>query len=394
MASVAHYDNRAKSRRTATGMTALLDAGRWTFKAPLGYLNTGARVTPSLIPDPERADFIRLAFRLVAEGTSPIEVARRITAGGFRTRSGSLIALQTFVALLRNPLYSGRVIVKSWNIDRPGDFEPLVEETVFRRVQKRLERRSSDPRGYARDRPDFALRRLLTCSTCQRPVTGSWSKGRVERYGYYHCPRCRGIRGRRERVEAGFVTHLERLQPKPSYMRLFRAIVLDAWEARTEHSKENVVVLERKASELHARLEALEDAFIYKRVIDKLTYEPRRDRLREQIQAIELQLAEDDSSATDVNAVLEFAERVLTNAAGLWAKGDLAQRRQIQHAIFPEGLPFDGREFGTAVTCLAFSGLAPSKVGGNRLASRAGFEPAIFALKGRRVGPATPTGPV
>ena len=39
MAGLAHYDNRAKARRTRVGMTAALEAGRWTFSAPIGYLN-------------------------------------------------------------------------------------------------------------------------------------------------------------------------------------------------------------------------------------------------------------------------------------------------------------------------------------------------------------------
>jgi hypothetical protein len=42
---------------------------------------------------------------------------------------------------------------------------------------------------------------------------------------------------------------------------------------------------------------------------------------------------------------MEFADRVLTNAAGFWVTGDLAQRRQIQHAIFPEGLPSTDASF-------------------------------------------------
>src|ERR1035437_363579 len=35
----------------------------------------------------------------------------------------------------------------------------------------------------------------------------------------------------------------------------------------------------------------------------------------------------------------------------------LDQKQQLQQALFPEGLRFDGEEFGTAVTCLAFKQL-------------------------------------
>src|SRR5688572_20158476 len=63
---------------------------------------------------------------------------------------------------------------------------------------------------------------------------GSWSKGRTERYGYYHCPKCAGVRGRRETVEKRFLEHLEALRPEPGYVRLFRAVVLEVW--RTERA--------------------------------------------------------------------------------------------------------------------------------------------------------------
>jgi hypothetical protein len=45
------------------------------------------------------------------------------------------------------------------------------------------------------------------------------------------------------------------------------------------------------------------------------------------------------------------------NLGAVWLEASLTQRRQIQRAMFPEGLPFDGREFGTAPTCLAFCNL-------------------------------------
>ena len=92
------------------------------------------------------------------------------------------------------------------------------------------------------------------------------------------------------------------------------------------------------------------------------------------------------------SAILGFAEHLVANAGRLWAEGNLEQRQMIQRAIFPEGLSFDGNEVGTGVTCLAFMHLPASDSVENGMASPAGFEPAVSALKGQRVGPATPWG--
>jgi len=42
------------------------------------------------------------------------------------------------------------------------------------------------------------------------------------------------------------------------------------------------------------------------------------------------------------------------NVSRAWTEANLVQRQQIQAAVFPEGVPFNGREFGTAPTCIAF----------------------------------------
>jgi hypothetical protein len=57
----------------------------------------------------------------------------------------------------------------------------------------------------------------------------------------------------------------------------------------------------------------------------------------------------------DVETVLNFALETIRDASQFWIHGSLEQKRRFQQVIFPEGLVFDGKEFGTATTCLAFS---------------------------------------
>ena len=222
---------------------------------------------------------------------------------------------------------------------------------------------------------DFPLRRFLRCAKCQRPVSGSWSRGRSARYGYYHCPKCSGIRARREDVESLFLAHLERLKPDPDYLRLFRAIVLDVWRTEQARTRQIENLRSERAAELRRKLGLLEEAFIYARSIDFGTYERQRDKIQEDLAVADLELHEAQIDSIDVEGVLGFAEHLIANAARAWMEANLEQRQQIQSAIFPEGLPFDGREFGTAATCLAFMQLEKSEGSENGMASPPGFEP-------------------
>jgi hypothetical protein len=111
---------------------------------------------------------------------------------------------------------------------------------------------------------------------------------------------------------------------------------------------------------------------------DPQTYERQRDQLREQLALAEMELSEAVLSQLDVEGVLAFAEHVLTNAARLLMELGLDQKQQLQQALFPEGLRFDGEEFGTAVTCLAFKQLDENGKPKSGVASPPGFEPGFW----------------
>ena len=55
LAAFAQFDNDVRSERTLAGMRAALALGRWTFKAPIGYLNAPKWSSSSLVHDPSVA---------------------------------------------------------------------------------------------------------------------------------------------------------------------------------------------------------------------------------------------------------------------------------------------------------------------------------------------------
>ena len=63
-----------------------------------------------------------------------------------------------------------------------GDFELLVSEETFHRVQAITEGRMQVTGPRQRTRPDFPLKGLVRCEACGRPLTASWSEGRNGHY--------------------------------------------------------------------------------------------------------------------------------------------------------------------------------------------------------------------
>jgi DNA invertase Pin-like site-specific DNA recombinase len=68
LAAFAQFDNDCRSDRTRAGMKAALELGRWTFLAPIGYLNARRAMRKSLMADPDRAPHGRRAFEEYATG--------------------------------------------------------------------------------------------------------------------------------------------------------------------------------------------------------------------------------------------------------------------------------------------------------------------------------------
>jgi DNA invertase Pin-like site-specific DNA recombinase len=95
LAAFAQFDNDVRSERTRGGMRAALELGRWTFLAPLGYLNAPRAMGNSLIPDPERASLVRRAFQDFATGRfTKHEVRKAVNDLGLKTRRGQPVPSQ------------------------------------------------------------------------------------------------------------------------------------------------------------------------------------------------------------------------------------------------------------------------------------------------------------
>ena len=212
----------------------------------------------------------------------------------------------------------------------------------------------------------------MKCGNCRTPLTASWSKGRTNRYPYYHCRACKVVKVRKERLEARFVELLDALQPNAGYMRLFHAVVIDLWRGRQADAIEARRAVQARCDALRCRLDEVEQAFIHERRIDRDSYERRRDKLRSDIALAEMEFGDAKIDELDVEGVLAYAEGVLTNASQLWSNASLDQKQRLQSVVFPDGLTFDGEQFGTAVTCLAFTTLGRSSHAESDVASPTG----------------------
>ncbi len=90
-------------------------------------------------------------------------------------------------------------------------------------------------------------------TNCNTPLTASYSKGRKEKYAYYHCHNkdCNiKFRVAKSRIESDFVAHLEQIKPKKELLQLFRAILEDTYENSIKEQKTTLNRLNKELEEL------------------------------------------------------------------------------------------------------------------------------------------------
>jgi DNA invertase Pin-like site-specific DNA recombinase len=383
LAAFAQFDNDVRSDRTRAGMRAALELGRWTFPAPLGYLNAPKWSGKSLVHDPERAALVRQAFLDLATGRyTKQEVIARATEAGLRSRKGLTLSPQSFGQMMRNPIYIGKIESPDYGISTQGDFEPVVDEATFYRAQAVLDGRVVVSGPRQRNHPDFPLRGFVRCDVCGRRLTGSWSKGRNGHYAYYHCQRqCRAVNVSKAALEGAFVDELALLQPTPGYMRLVKDRILHVWEQRRSEASERTTEQERRVKAIQQKLDRLDEAFLYSESIDLTSYGRQRDKLREEMTLAKIEHHTEAVDELDVKGILAFAERILPRASDLWVQASLDYKQRLQQLFFPEGIAYDGNRFNrTAVTAPLFNYLAPSESADEKMVSRAGIEPYFVDL--------------
>jgi site-specific DNA recombinase len=386
----AEYDNAVRKNRSIGGMGTRLSQGLWTFKAPLGYLNEKDKKSGSktIVPDPERASFVREAFERYATGLYKRQaVLEWVNDKGLRTWEGKRLSTETFSRMLRNPLYAGRIEVRGtkkgagadWRFSEKGRFKAIVPEELFDKVQSLLLGRRPSVAPRRRANPDFPLRHFVSCGNCGKPMTGSKSRSRTgEKYAYYNCQNKKclarvSVPG--SRLESDFFNYLLKLKPNADYLKAFRETVVPVYESRFQESLAMKETLERDLRLKRDQRKKLNDAFVYDKAIDASTYRQMKEANEQESLILELKINEVREEEIEIEELLDFSDNLLMNAAGTWNQSGLEQKQRLQQVLFPKGVTYLDGVYRTSATGPMFNLLEAATQQKEELVALPGIEP-------------------
>jgi len=177
--AMAESYSRKLSRIVTEGMKQRALAGFSTGgNLPYAYKIVDRR----LAIDEEKAPAVRLAFEMYVDGKTKSEIARELTARGYRTQKGNNISVWFVSGLLSNPTFKGESSFCGVKRDNPA----IISPELFDKVQDLLEK---NKRHYGKKTEGmyFALTGKVFCGHCGAAMVGDSGNGVGGRYYYYSC---------------------------------------------------------------------------------------------------------------------------------------------------------------------------------------------------------------
>ena len=354
---VAHTEDVKISRRTKDGIHGTLLKGRWPNKAPRGYKNVRVDDKNKYVAiDEPKAKLVRYAFEEVAKGVkTPTLVWKEIQ------RKGLIVSESSFFEMLRNHFYCGEVYVPEY-LDEPAQYvkgvhEPLVSKEIFMQVQSRLStvatrHRSKEKQQRAKvvklPHEDYYFYPFLQCPVCGSRICASHSKGRNQKYAYYHCNHCRKYRVPAQKMNDDILRHLRMIRPCKAVLDLYEEVLKDvrAEKFKGINKQKNRIREDIKAIEV--RLERLQDRYLDGDISTE-DYKQIRQRYNDEIYALKSQ---DEILKTPNKDVVEpqmaYAMSFINNIERCLSSVEMSVKMDVLGSIFSGKMVFENGNCRTA----------------------------------------------
>lgn len=339
-------ENDRRSLNVRYGMRRAVKEGRWMNGAPLGYINRTAPDGKKYIAiEQPYADIIKWAFETLSQRQIYVEhLFKEVKEKGLPCGKNH------FWNILRNPVYCGKIFLKGYK-DEPdcilkGNHEPIISESLFLEVQDYLDNRKKKFKTSDTCHPDLVLRGYLLCPNCQKPLTGSASRGRKLRYYYYHCISPCKARFKAEDTNQLFLKQLVKFNPYPGMSELYSEVIHSIYKKQEINSGDGFRELKLQVAELQEKISKGREKFISDE-ISRQDYHEYKKKYEDQIDRLESQLFELSKNRVDIKPLIKKAVDNLSRLAEAYKTLDTAKKRRLIGSIFPEKMTFDGENFRT-----------------------------------------------
>lgn len=284
------------NKRLRRGLQRSIQDGCYVANAPYGYKKVTIDRRPTLeIYEPE-AQFVRIMFRMYADGYGCVAIANHVNAMGARPHRSAAFSRSSVAKILRSPTYIGKIVwdqkthikknsqgnLKHITIYNPpekwtvtdGLHPPIVEKEMYDKVQDIMAGRYRP--AYNDGTVKSPLAGLVKCANCG----GNMQRMTMRGQPYLLCPRkgcCAAAKF--ELVEARVLRHLEEALAQIQLQQPEHKQELAPLEEALLAVSKELSAANRQKTRLHELLEIGE--------YDLPTYRERMTAVKEKLSALE-----------------------------------------------------------------------------------------------------------
>lgn len=335
------------SERTLKGTRQAKKDGYYCGRAPYGYDNHRDEFKKPILKANHKSVFVKMAFEEVAKGIEPVEEIRKRLS-----KSGMTLQKSAFSILLKNIVYAAKIVVPEYQKEPmeivDGKFEPIIDLNTFYTVQDVF--RGKRWHGLkSHINYDFPMRDFLTCEVCGRQITGSISKGRSNKYGYYHCRnKCK------TRVSIGnthgFVSNLlTDIQINENVKELFKDILTDVdsqYNGNRTKQLENALIKQKTIKENIIQAEDM----LLRNEIQSDRFNSIVNRLNTDLMKINNEIEVLSLNSGSIKEYIKDGLELLANLDRMFLESDYDGKRILAGSLFNEKLIFGNKGCRTAET--------------------------------------------
>jgi hypothetical protein len=281
MLTFAQFEREMTSERIKDKFEQKAKKGLWNGAIPpFGYKS----VDKKLVVDKPRASVVRSIFEEFVTSGSFVHTVEGIKSKEvINPRTGLRLSVSLVGRILRNPVYSGKVIWRQQVL--PGLHEPIVSEELFGLAQEFMREKVVKKRLHKK----FLLGGLVKCSGCGSTMTNAYTNKKTSRYYYYKCTKvvkegknaCTIKEVNAERLEQFISENLSRIASDRQYIEnlVFRMMhqqprqmgfeLTDEWVKNTADQIQQVLIDFKNGIQAGSQVER---CLVFQRTIEKINF--------------------------------------------------------------------------------------------------------------------------
>jgi hypothetical protein len=240
-----------------------------------------------------------------------------------------------------------------------GNHTHLTTEEIFYKCQKRF-RKIDKGENIAKGRGDeaFPLRHFVVCATCKRPLTASFSTGKMgNKFPYYRCynKACTSRKTiAKKTLEDEFLGYLKVITPKKEFLDAFKGVILDVWKTKYKELNEGKSLLNKKLIKLeHEKAKILE--LKKKELLDDDEFKQEYSGVKQRILDCQVRLSESNLEEFDAKEVVPQCFDFISKIPEFYSSATYQQKVKVQSLIFTEKPLYNHSGFETPKLSLFFA---------------------------------------